>query len=308
MRPPVDKRIKALRRFAASITVFTVLGAFVLGFEDSWAQPVAALATAYLLDLALETVDAVLNGRRVRFAGGVHALVDFLLPAHITGLSIALLLYPNERLGPIVFATTVAVASKLLFQAPVAGRRRHFLNPSNFGIAVTLVVFPWVGIAPPYHFTENVSDALDWAIPAGVLVFGTMLNARLTGKMPLIGAWVGGFALQAAVRSLVFDTPLVAGLLPLTGFAVVLFTNYMITDPGTTPVRPRNQAAFGLATAAVYGLLVSFHVVFGLFFALAIVSALRGAALWALWALEAREAVSPRPQEATAARAPAVSR
>jgi enediyne biosynthesis protein E5 len=42
------------------------------------------------------------------------------------------------------------------------------------------------------------------------------------------------------------------------------------------------QFAFGFAVAAVYGILQMLHVVFGLFFALVIVSAIRGASLW-LW-------------------------
>ena len=54
--------------------------------------------------------------------------------------------------------------------------------------------------------------------------------------MPLILAWLGGFVLQAAVRSLIQGTPMVAALLPVTGMAFLLFTFYMVTDPATTPV------------------------------------------------------------------------
>jgi hypothetical protein len=277
---PVDKRIKALRRFAASITAFTVAGAFFLGFEDSWAQPLVALGVAYPLELGLEALEAWAVRRPVRFAGGGWALVHFLLPAHITALSIALLLYPNERLMPIVFATAVAIASKFLLRAPVGSGWRHFMNPSNLGISLTLVLFPWVGIAPPYHFTENVFGVWDWVVPGAVLLSGTILNAKLTGKGPLIIGWTAAFAAQALVRSLVFGTPLVAGFLPMTGLVFVLYTNYMITDPGTTPIARRTQVAFGVATAAAYGVLVSFHIVFGLFFALTIVSAGRGVGLY----------------------------
>jgi Na+-translocating ferredoxin:NAD+ oxidoreductase RnfD subunit len=306
----VDKRIAALRRFAVSITVFTVAGAFFLSFEDSWAQPVVALVTCYVLELALETLDARCTGRPVRYAGGPKAFVDYLLPAHITGLSIALLLYPNARLMPIVFACAVAVGSKFVFQAPVGeGRRRHFLNPSNFGIAVTLLAFPWVGISPPYQFTEGVSGiwgsgTFGWLVPAAVLISGTALNAKLTGKWPLMLGWLGAFVLQALVRAAVFGTPVVAPLLPLTGLVFVLYTNYMITDPGTTPVVRRNQVAFGAATALVYGVLVSLHVVFGLFFALALVSAARGLGLYGLaaWAARARRAREAAPADLGVAR------
>jgi hypothetical protein len=65
----------------------------------------------------------------------------------------------------------------------------------------------------------------------------------------------------------------------MTGVAFVLYTNYMITDPGTTPSRPRNQVFFGLGVAASYGLLVELHIVFGMFFALVITCAVRGAVL-----------------------------
>jgi enediyne biosynthesis protein E5 len=279
-----DPRIKALRRFAGSITAFTIVGAFWLGFEDPWAQPLLALAVAYPLELALETLDASAMGRRPRYAGGLLPLIDFLLPAHITALSIALLLYPGQRIIAVAFAVTVAIASKYIFRVPVKGQPRHFLNPSNFAISVTLLAFPWVGIVPPYQFTENVANSpvFDWVVPVAIATAGTMLNATLTGKWPLILGWLGGFAAQALIRAALFGSPLVAPLLPMTGTVFFLYTNYMITDPGTTPMRRQNQVAFGLATALVYGTLVVMHVVFGLFFALTIVSASRGVGLWVL--------------------------
>jgi hypothetical protein len=178
----------------------------------------------------------------------------------------------------------------------VNGKLRHFLNPSNFGISVTLLAFPWVGISAPYQFTENVANSpvLRWAIPAGIMTAGTMLNAKLTGKWPLILAWLVGFVLQALIRAAFFGSPVLAPLLPLTGTVFVLYTNYMITDPGTTPVKWRNQMAFGFLTAALYGMLVILHVAFGLFFALTIASALRGAGLWLLDLRARRAALGTR--------------
>ena len=275
-----DIRLVALWRFAISITLFNVLGHAFFGFEQSFAQPLVALATAYSMELLLELIDARINRRTPRFVGGLRPLANFLLSAHITALAVAMLLYANERLLPIAFATAVAVGSKALFRAPVGNGTRHFLNPSNFGITLTLLLFPWVGIAPPYHFTENLSGAGDWILPGLLIASGTLLNVRLTRKWPLILGWLGGFAGQAVLRNLVFGTPLAAALLPMTGVAFLLFTFYMITDPGTTPFKPWAQAGFGMAVAAVYGLLVAVHVVFGLFFALTIVSALRGLCLY----------------------------
>jgi enediyne biosynthesis protein E5 len=279
---PSDPRLSALRRFAFSITAFTIVGHFVLGLETSWAQPAVALVTAYVLDLGLEALDAWGNRRRPRFLGGIGDLVTFLLPAHISALSIGLLIYPSDRLWPFAFASAVAVGAKFLFRAPVEGRPRHFMNPSNLGIALTLVLFPWVGIAPPYHFTEQFGTPLDWIVPIAVLVSGLLLNLQLTQKGPLIAAWIAGFVAQALVRGAFTGVATLAALSPITGAAFILFTNYMITDPGTTPVRPRGQAIFGLAVAAVYGLFMAEHVVFGIFFALVIVCFARGCAMWAV--------------------------
>ncbi|GAA3748886.1 enediyne biosynthesis protein UnbU [Salinactinospora qingdaonensis] len=279
--PPVDKRLKALRMFAISITVFNVLGHLFLGFEQSPLTPIVAVLVGYVLDLLLETLDARADGRAPGYTGGPQQFVDYLLPTHISSLACAMLLWGNESLWPYLLAVAVAVGSKYLFRVTVRGRRRHVLNPSNTGIAVTLILFPWVGIAPPYHFTNNTFGALDWLIPLGILMAGTMLNANLTGRWPLILGWVGGFAAQAVLRWLVLDHALLAALMPMTGVAFILFTNYMITDPSTTPTNRRNQVIFGVGTAAVYGLLVSFHIVFGLFFALVITCAVRGVILLA---------------------------
>lgn len=279
MSRPADPRVAALRRFAVAITVLNVLGHTYLGFEQSWLHPLTALAVTYSFELLLELLEARGAGRRPRFAGGPVALVDFLLPAHITGLAVAMLLYPNERLAPMAFAAGVAIASKYLLRVPVGRRSRHVYNPSNLGITATLVCFPWVGIAQPYMFTENLFGAGDWILPAVIVGSGTFLNQRFTRRLPLIGAWLGGFFAQALLRSLVTGAPLQATLAPMTGVAFVLFTFYMVTDPGTTPFGRRGQVAFGAATAAAYGALVALHVVFGLFFALTAVCTVRGAYL-----------------------------
>jgi hypothetical protein len=277
-----DKRVAALWRFALSITAFTVVGHLWLGIEPSWAQTFTALATAYVLELGLEVLDARATRRPLRFRGGPWAFAAFMLPSHITALSVGLLIYPSDLLWPFAFATAAGVAAKYVFRAVVGGKARHFMNPSNLGIALTFVLFPWVGIAPPYHFTEWTSGALDWIIPAFVLVSGLALNLMLTGKGPVIAAWLLAFAGQAVARSLLQDVSLLGALAPMTGTAFVLYTNYMITDPGTTPVSARNQAVFGVLVGVAYGVITAFHVVYGMFFGLVAVCALRGLLLYGL--------------------------
>lgn len=273
------ERLGGLRRFAIAITLLNCLGHSFLGFEQSWAQPLVALATTYGLELLLESVEAYLQNRRPAFMGSRQTFIDFLLPAHITGLAVAMLLYANDQLLPIIFAAAVAIGSKAIFRVAVGNRHRHFFNPSNIGISVTLLLFPWVGVAPAWQFTENLSGWADWLLPGLIITSGTLLNARFTHRIPMIVAWLTGFVAQAMIRSWWFDTPLLASLMPMTGVAFILFTFYMVTDPGTTPVQTREQITFGAAVAATYGVLMICHVVFGLFFALTIVCAVRGIVL-----------------------------
>jgi enediyne biosynthesis protein E5 len=294
MKPPKDVRLAALRRFAISISVLNVIGYLWLGFEQPWSWPVMAVLTAYATELLIETASAWADHRTPGYRGhGIKGLADFLLPAHITGLAVNMLLYANAQAWLVIFAVVVGVGQKAILRAPINGKLRHFMNPSNFGIVMALLLFHWISIAPPYQFTENVGTVLRWVIPALILASGTLLNAQLTKKLPLIGGLVAVFAAQAMFRTWVFGTAWRPALLMMTGTAFVLFLNYMVTDPGTTPVRPRDQVAFGASVGVAYGVLMALHVVYGLFFALAIVCILRGAWHWTEALRKPRRADTP---------------
>lgn len=282
------RRIGGLRRFAVAISILNILGHTVFGFEQAWITPLVALVAAYATEILLETVDARLTGRRVAFSGGLGQFADFLLSAHITGLAVAMLLYANDRVWPVAFAAAAAIASKAVFRVSSGKSSRHIFNPSNFGICIALLCFPWVGIAPPYHFTENLTGAGDWILPGVIVCTGTFLNLRFTKRLPLIASWLSCFAAQAFVRSWFFGARIDAALLPMTGVAFILYTFYMVTDPATTPSGTLSQVLFGGAVAFTYGTLLVCHVVFGLFFALLIVCGVRGAILKVLQS-QARE-------------------
>lgn len=277
-----DLRLPALRRFAIAITVLNTLGHTVLGFETSLAQVVVAAGTAYLVEVLLELVAARSEGRKPAFIDKPVAVVDFFLPAHITGLAISMLLYAGDRSLPYVFASTIAITSKTLLTAPIGKRSRHFLNPSNAGLVATIFLFPSVAITPGYHFSEYITGPWDWALPGLIICTGTFLNWRFTRKIPLILSWLAAFVFQAWVRHMVFDTWIWASLAPLTGVAYVLFTFYMVPDPGTTPSTTRGQIAFGASVGLLYGVFMAMHVVFGVFVALFVVCFTRGLALHAL--------------------------
>ncbi len=353
-------QLGGLRRFALAITVFTVLGHLWFGFEQSYAQPLASVATAYVTQLLLEALGAWAQHRRPGFTRSLGSLVNSLLSAHISGLACAMLLYADGRFWVVCFASAMAISSKTLFRVPVGSAKgawplllyqlvlflfllqtgeatshwipvapqwvpafsvavlalvmvlaallpaglptRHYLNPSNFGIAVTLLLFPSVGIAAPYQFTENLGGVGDWAVPMVIICTGSILNTWYTGRIRLALAWVGTFALQAVVSSLIlwYSTgycPIVSRLSAMTGVAFILFTFYMVTDPATTPERPRAQVAFGASVALVYSVFVMSHVVFGLFVSLVIVCVARGLGMYLLaWRKSPKPAAGGVPE------------
>jgi Na+-translocating ferredoxin:NAD+ oxidoreductase RnfD subunit len=104
--------------------------------------------------------------------------------------------------------------------------------------------------------------------------------------MPLVLAWVIGFALQGQIRARIFDTPALVPLMPMTSAAFIVFTLYMIPDPATTPLKPWRQVLFGFSVAMVYGIIQVLHLVFGLFFALLAVCAIRGLSLHVYYTLK----------------------
>jgi hypothetical protein len=277
-----DPRYIALRNFAMSITVFNIFGYTVLGWEQPWLWPFLAVATAYATEIAFEFISSWAEQRPLAFAGrGSRGMMEFLLPAHITGLACNMLLYANSQWWPVMFTVVVAVSQKHVLRAPIGGRLRHFMNPSNLGISVTLLALgSWVSISPPYQFTEWANTYFRMMIPMIILTAGTVLNAMLTRKIPLIVGWMGSFAIQALVRHWLFGVQLNTALGVMTGVAFVLFSNYMITDPATTPSKPRAMFMFGSAVGVTYGVLMAFNVVYTLFFALCLVCAIRGLGWW----------------------------
>jgi hypothetical protein len=298
----LDPRYIALRNFAISISAFNIFGYTLLGFEQPWTWPIFAVLVGYTSEIVFELISSWADRRQPRFLGnGVRGMYEFLLPAHITSIAVNMLVYANNQFWPVAFGVIVGVGAKHVLRAPIAGRMRHYMNPSNFGITAVLVAFSsWVSLAPPYEFTENANTYFRIMIAIIIATAGTVINAVLTKKVLLIMGWMGGFMIQAFFRHWVWDVSLYSALGPMTGIAFVLFTNYMITDPGTTPFRGRNQFIFGASVATVYGVLMEFNVVYDMFFAVCIVCGLRGIGWWGVHLMKkSREKKAGESQKVT---------
>ena len=277
-----NRRLFALWYFGILMFLWNIAGHTFLGFEQSWAHPVVAVLAACATQCFLEWVDAQALGRKPRFAGGVIPVLNFSLPATISGFACAMLLYPNDRIAPIVFASVASIASKVLIRFPLPnGGMVHIFNPSNFGIVATLLLFSSVGQAPPYQFTENITGIGHWLLPGAILATGLFVHGYATGRLPLVTAWLVAFVGQGLFRAWLSGNAWYAPLMPMSSTGFVLFTLYMIPDPATTPSKYGRQIIFGVSVALVYAVLQLLHVVFGLFLALGIVCSVRAVILLA---------------------------
>jgi hypothetical protein len=270
-----------LRTSATFATIFTILGHTVFGFEQSWAQVFVALLAGYSSALLFEFVDARANDRVPEFqGGGTGKFVNFLLAVHMTSITMSFLIYVNQRLWIMALAVVVAIGSKYVLRVRINGRMRHFMNPSNFAIAIILYAFQWTGMLP-WGYTVNLYNAWDWVVPGVIMILGIRLNILFTGRIPTILSWLGSFILFAYIRTLIFGYPFIGQLVVLTGIPMVLFTLYMITDPQTSPGKLRSQIAFGSGIALAYSLLLAAHVQYTMFYSVASVCLVRGAWLYA---------------------------
>ncbi|MDT7777758.1 MAG: enediyne biosynthesis protein [Acidobacteriota bacterium] len=276
-----DPRI-GLRTSATFATIFTILGHTVLGFEQPVAQVFVALGTGYACAFFFEWVDARANGVAPAFAGGGwRKIVDFLLPAHMTSITLSFLLYFNQRLWIMALTVALALGSKYVLRVRQNGRLQHFMNPSNFGIAVVLITYQWTGVLP-WSFTIDIHGVWDWLLPLIIVMLGIRLNLLFTGRLPTVASWLVAFITLAFLRSTILGRPFLAELVVLTGIPMVLFTLYMITDPQTSPSRLRSQILFGAGIAFAYSALLLLRVQYTMFYAVTAVCTIRGLCLIAV--------------------------
>lgn len=301
MSPAAKKRDprNGLRMSATLATVFVILGHTVLGFEQPLAAVFVALGTGYICAIFFEWVDARASGITPGFAGGgVRKFVDFLLSAHMTSITLSFLLYFNQRLWIMALTVALAIGSKYIFRVHQNGRLQHFMNPSNFGIAVVLIAFQWTGVLP-WSFTIDIKGFYDLLVPLVIIMLGFRLNLLFTGRLPTVAAWLVTFFLLGAARAWYFHSRLAAEMVVLTGIPMVLFTFYMITDPQTSPSRLKSQLFFGGGIAFAYSVLLMLHVQYTMFYSVTAVCLIRG--LW-MAAMNARARVTvPEPQLAAMA-------
>jgi len=147
-----------------------------------------------------------------------------LASAYITGISLALLIKPQANiLWPFALGAFLAIASKYV----LTYRGRHLWNPSNFAIALlVLVASNSVAILSHQWGNDIRINLVIWVFGLAVASRARVLHVTLT--------YVVCFALLALLRHAIVGGPLLAELAPITGPMYQLFVFFMVTDPRST--------------------------------------------------------------------------
>ena len=207
-------------RFIAPIfiTFILLVGQLSYGILESYALTALAIVTAIALELIL--------GRL--FAGKWPHLAS----AYITGISVGILTR-SPYAWPFALCSAIAITSKYVLRV----RDRHIWNPSNFGIAVMLLIAPWAYSTLSVQWGNNLWPMLViWAL-------GTVITYHV-GRIHITLTYVVSFFALSYVRSLVTGHSYWAEAAPITGPMYQLFIFFMITDPKTTVRSSRRAQAF----------------------------------------------------------------
>lgn len=189
---------------------------------------------------------------RILLAAGAAVVVDLLfkaitgkveLPdsALLTGFIVGMILSPAVPLGVPILAAAAAVTSKHL----IRGKQGHILNPAAFGLLLIGVLF-----STEQSWWGGLGD-LPGILVATVVLAGWFIAGRVN-KLPTVLAFLGTYVGLLTLATVIGDPHSFTDAFrePMTG-AAVFFACFMLTDPPTSPARPRDQVWFAIIAAAV---------------------------------------------------------
>lgn len=194
------------------ITIILLIGQLTNHILESYDRTLLAIGTSIFAEIVLSRI---LTGKWPHLAS-----------AYVSGISVGILLRSPEY-WPYALCAAIAITSKYVIRY----RGRHLWNPSNFAIAVMLLLAP----ASVATLVQQWDNRL-WAMVV-IWVLGSAIIFNLK-RFHICLTYVATFILLAFVRSTMTGHPWTAEIAPITGPMYQLFIFFMITDPKTT-VRSR---------------------------------------------------------------------
>ena len=206
--------------------------------------------------------------------------------ALISSLSLCLLLRTND---PWLAAATamITISSKFLFRH----HKKHFFNPTNFGIVVMIFLTDSVWVSPAQWGNAAFFGFL-------MACLGSLVVNR-SSRSDVTYAFLGFYIAILFGRALWLGQPLTIPLHMLQNGGLLLFTFFMISDPKTTPNTRAGRILFAFLVAAGAGLVhFGLYRPNGLFWSLAIVATLSPLIDWLLPGKKYEWNTHPQPESA----------
>jgi enediyne biosynthesis protein E4 len=210
--------------FVCFLGAYVLLGHFVLSFNRSPQQMIAAVVTCTFLDMLYTWV----------------SVRKFLLPlsALISAFGLIIIFSAPGATWLMILASWICITAKNL----VTWRGHHIYNPTNFAVVMMILVSRGqASVAPAYQWSGN-----GW-ITLLVLSLGLIMMSRVN-KVPAVLSFWFVFTLGAFLRSYMGALPFdVAMWATVSGGEFMLYSFFMITDPKTSPSTRKGMILYGAA-------------------------------------------------------------
>jgi len=229
-----------------SLSSFLCVGIMLLGWHADALKYIMIFGTCILT----QYVFARLNNQSI----------DTLKSAMITALGLCLLFKANQ---PILYVCVafIAIAGKYI----VRSQEKHYINPANFGIILTILLFGNAWISPG-QWGSQLYLMLLVAI-AGLLVLNKV--SRLDTGLVFLFTYLG---LEFYLNILFKGWPLDFFLHQSCNGALLLFSFFMITDPVSSPNHAGARMLWAMSIAVLSYYLSTYYFI-------------NGAPLWSLFVL-----------------------
>lgn len=214
---PEQRKPKIDQRYVAPLFISTVLivSHLAVGVLESPWKTALAIVSSILTEVVLGRI--------------FYGRVPHLASAYVTGISVGILVR-SPFFWPFALCAIISTASKYVLRAG----DRHLWNPSNFGIAVMLI------LAHDTMSTLTIQWGNSIAPMVVIWTLGAFIISRLK-RFHICATYVISFFALAAVRAAVTGHTFWAEAAPITGPMYQLFTFFMITDPRTTVSSKKGQ-------------------------------------------------------------------
>tara|TARA_B100001971_G_scaffold215190_1_gene259606 strand:+ start:36758 stop:37612 length:855 start_codon:yes stop_codon:yes gene_type:complete len=171
-----------------------------------------------------------------------HKKKNSFLPAAIISPSICTLCY-SIAFWPYILAGVLSAVSKSL----LLYKGRHIFNPSNFGITVTILLFP--------NWITGISNVFSGMKFVGVyFLISGLINAINSRTLHISIMYLIGMSLSFWLRGVFIDRMLAPSVfIELTLNPILLiFCFHMINDPATTPRSKKLGMLYGFFLGVLY--------------------------------------------------------